>query len=181
MKDEQVRQQRPILLREEGHQHLLNLYRVGLTGKAQPNAEPADMSVDNDAFIDAESVAEYDIGGLSSDSWKFDERVHRLRYLSLMAFHDRGGHPEKALRLVAEKTGALDQLLENLRISRSQGSSGRECPEQPGGDHVDAFIGALRAQDSCDEQLERGIEIELAVGVGILPLEAGQNLGGVSL
>ena len=53
---------------------------------------------------------------------------------------------------------------------------GWESAEQLRRYHVDAFVGALRAQYRCDEQLERCLEVELAVRVGILALQSLQNL-----
>ena len=48
--------------------------------------------------------------------------------------------------------------------------------EQLRGHHVDAFVGALRAQDGRDEQLKRRLEVELAMRVGVLALQPCENL-----
>ena len=74
---------------------------------------------------------------------------------------------DDALRLVPEEPGALDDLLDVLLLRARERLDGRIAREQHRRHHVHALVGALRAQDRGDEQLERRREIELAVRVGI--------------
>ena len=44
--------------------------------QAEAGGEPLDVGVHDDAFIDAEGVAEDDVGGLAADAGERGERLH---------------------------------------------------------------------------------------------------------
>ena len=54
-------------------------------------------------------------------------------------------------------------------------------PSESGGDFIDAFVGALRAENSGDEKLERISVVEFAVNVGVGGAQNGENLSGKKL
>ena len=58
MKNQEMREQRPILSRKERHEILLDFYRVLLAGKAQTLAESGYMGVHRDALVDAKGISQ---------------------------------------------------------------------------------------------------------------------------
>src|SRR5687768_9063168 len=76
VKDENVRDVRPILTRKERHQLLLDFDRVLLRSQAKSHAEPSHMGIDDDSFTSSECVSENYVGGLPSDTGELDQLLH---------------------------------------------------------------------------------------------------------
>src|ERR1035437_4419801 len=68
MPDEPVAEQRPLFLRHELHQLLLDFYRVRLFRQAKAVGKPRDVRIHNDADVDAERVSENDVRRLAPDT-----------------------------------------------------------------------------------------------------------------
>src|SRR5690242_20049609 len=67
--DEQVRPHRPVVLRDDLHQILLDLHRVDeVVRQAEPIRDASDVRVYGDADVLVERVAEDDVGGLATDA-----------------------------------------------------------------------------------------------------------------
>src|ERR1019366_4794424 len=85
------------------------------------------------------------------------------RNLPAMTLDERLRHADDALCLVAVESGASDDLFE-LALYR-----GRECErirvarEDIRRDHVHALVGALRAEDRGNGELERVVVVEFTV------------------
>ena len=84
--DEQMRQHRPTFAREQLHQILLDLHRVGLRGESEAMAHAPDVRIDDDALVLIEGVSENDVRGLSTDARQLHERVHFARDVSAVTF-----------------------------------------------------------------------------------------------
>lgn len=167
MENEQMRQHRPILSWKDLHQLLLGFDRICLGRKSQPQADTTDMGIHNYALVCIEGISENHVCGFSSHTREPNELVHCARNFTAMRLDDAPGHADETLRLVVEKPCRFYELGEFLRICISQCASRRVFREHSGRDHVHALVRALRAQDRCDEKLERRPEIQLAMRVGV--------------
>src|SRR5207244_3901947 len=176
-KDEEVREQRPMVPGEERHQVLLDLLRVVVPGEPEQAAQAADVGIHRDPLVDAIDVAQDDVRGLAPDTGQRAELVHRPRYLAAVVRHQYLRHPDQALRLIAEEAGGLDDLLD-VRLPSAGQRLGRGVAAEEGGCHqVHAGVGALRGQDRGAEQLEGVPVLQRAAGVGVRRQEPRQDLG----
>src|SRR5665213_379211 len=173
--DEPVAEQRPVRLRHQHHQFLLQFYRVRSLRQPKTIGKPRDMSVHDHADIDAEGVSEHDVGRLAPDAGERMQFIHRARDFAVEFFHQRGAAGSDVFRLVAEKTGGLDDLF-NFREWRVRKILGTAVFfEKFRRDDVHALVRALRGQNRGDEQLQRIGKVQFAVGVWISPLERGDD------
>ena len=124
------------------------------------------MGVDRDAG-DAEGVAEDDVGRLSPDSRQGDQVLEARGHLAAESLAEHLAQPDERRRLVAEEPGGPDEGLELVAVGGGVAGGGAVAREQRRRDLVDPLVGALGAEDGGDHQLERGAEVELAVGVRI--------------
>src|SRR5213594_1001352 len=92
-----------------------------------------------------------------------------------MALDQRLSQCDQTLRLVAEEARAPDHLLELLWIGIGERLCSWKSSEDERRHHVDALVGALRAEDCRNQQLEGRFVIELSVRVGIGPLKTREN------
>src|SRR5204862_2418113 len=107
------------------------------------------------------------------------ERFTGLRNLSIMLVDKETAGSDGIFRLHAVEADTLNVLLESGRAERKDrlGCVGSTVKLARG--NVDAFIGRLRRQNHCDEQLERGPILELRTRIGIRlakPRETGHAL-----
>src|SRR6478609_6316253 len=112
MLDQQVGDHRPILLRKEGDERLLDLHRICPGGETESVAETRDVRVDDNAVVASEGVAEDDVRRFASYTGKLHECVHFGRDFTAVAFREGSGHADEALRLVAKEARRLDDLLD---------------------------------------------------------------------
>lgn len=129
------------------------------------------MRVHNDANIDAECIAQNDVGGLASDAIQLRQFLHRLRNLPAMVFDEFAAARPDVLRLVPKKSRRPDGLLKfrerRIRIIRRRAI----FFEQLFCDNVDAFVGALRRKDGGHEQFERFRVTQPTLCPGISPVQ----------
>jgi hypothetical protein len=105
MMDQQVREQRPLVLRHDLHQVLLDLHRVHrVLGQPQPVADARHVRVDDHAHVLPERVAQHDVGRLAPDAGELRELVHRLRHLPAVPLEQCRRHVSQALGFVAVET-----------------------------------------------------------------------------
>jgi hypothetical protein len=167
VEDEQVRELAPALLWEESHQVTLDASRVIVPRQPEPAREPADMRVDDNAFIDAEHVPEHHVRGLAGDATQRRQRLHRLRHLAAMPIDQRSHGLGDGARLhppeVERPDVGRDPFGARARIVRGCG----ERAEEARSGSIDAHIGGLRRQDGGHQQLVRCGPRELAVRIGV--------------
>ena len=159
------------MAREERHQGRLDLHWIVLRDEAEAVAQPQHVGVDDDSFVDGKRVAEDDVRRLSADAGQLDECLHVARHVAAVASDERVGHRDEVRCLAAEEASTPNHLLDIL-LSRGGERCGVGIPhEERWGDHVDAFVCALRAQNRRDEQLESVAVVECAMRVGVRALE----------
>src|SRR4028118_2432679 len=91
VQDQEVREDRPVPLRDRLHEVPLYLLRVVVGGEPEPVGEPPDVGVDHDALVDPEGVAEHHVGGLAPDAWQGHEVFHGPRALAAVVGGGGGG------------------------------------------------------------------------------------------
>jgi hypothetical protein len=177
VKDQQMGEEPPIFLGEERHQLLLDLHGIGLPTQAKQTAQPGDVGVDRNPFIDSKRIAEDDIGCLASHPWQAPELIHGAGYLAAVIGHHGLGHADEALGLVAEEPGGFDDLFQLGRVGPGQLDRGGVAPEQGGSDQIDPRVGALGREDGGTEQLVGVLVVQRATGVRVGLPEAGEDGG----
>src|SRR6266550_575631 len=177
VKDQHVRQHRPIFPRDERHQLPLHFHGIRLASEPEAETESPNVCIDDHAFVFPERVPQNHVGSLAPDTWEFDQSLHRVRNCTAMALDQRFAESDQALRLVTEKPCAFDDLLQLFPLGVGQRLRGGKSLEERGCNHVDALVGALCAQDRRHQQLKRRFVIELTVRIRVSSLEARENLG----
>lgn len=76
-------------------------------------ADPKDMGVDGECFL-AERSVENDIGGLSTDSWKFLKFAPGARNLALIFLDQHLAEENDVLGLGVEQSDRLDRLAQGV-------------------------------------------------------------------
>ena len=176
MEDEQVGEFAPRALRESLHKRLLNLRNrvVGLC-KAESLGEAFDVGIDNDADVDVEGVAEDDVCGLAGDAAQREELVHRGGNLTSEAFDDGLHRFVNGAGFISEQADGLDEGLDLLGSCSGVVGWRWETGKESGRGLVDADIGGLGGEDGCDQEfVGRGVD-ELAVRIGIVIAEGGEE------
>ncbi len=112
MPDQQVAEERPVRAGDQFHKLQLYLGRIRLPGQPEPLRKTGHMSVDDDAHIDVERIAETDVGGFPPHTSEFDKFLHGPGHLAAMPFHDRPAASLDAPGFVAKKAGAFYRLLQ---------------------------------------------------------------------
>ncbi len=167
VKDQQVRNKSPIFLGDEFHEVLFDFDGIGMGGQAQASREAADVGVDHDADVFVEGVAQDDVGGFAAYAAQAGQFLHGLGHIAAEFFQNVLGGLFDGFGFAAEKTGGLDDFFDVSLRSGGQGLDGGIFFEEDRGDHVDAHIGALGGEDGGDEQLERVLMVQGAVGRGV--------------
>ena len=175
MKDEQVRQECPLVAGEERHEVAFDLDGVGLPGQTQPGRNASDVGVHHHALIDAEGIAEHDVGGLPTNAGEDPQLLHRFGYITAVVRDEPLRHADQALRLVPEETSGPDDVLDLGRISYGQRRGVGIAGEQHRSDEIHPFVGALGREDGGGQQLEGIAVVEFAVGVGIFGQKPGEG------
>src|SRR4029078_12822717 len=121
---------------------LLDLDGIPLPGEAEAKTHARNVGVDDDAFVLSKRIAKNDVRRLTPDSGEFDELLHRVRDCSVVPLDQSLAEPDDALRLVAEKSGALDDLLQFFRRRIGERRSRWESLKEQWSHHVHTLVGA---------------------------------------
>ena len=105
MEDQQVGQEGPISLGEQGHQIALDLHRVVVKGETQSLAQPSYVSIDRYSYVDSEGISQHHVRGLASHSRKRVKLFHGIGNLPAMVRDEGLRHSDQVLGLVAEESG----------------------------------------------------------------------------
>ncbi|MEQ9096890.1 MAG: hypothetical protein RIE32_11580 [Phycisphaerales bacterium] len=93
---------RPLVSWKERNQVPLDHGHRGIVrGQAKPLAQPLDVGVDDEPFIDAKGVAEHDAGRFPCDASQGEQFIHRLWYLATKVLDHAGHRRVDRLGLVA--------------------------------------------------------------------------------
>ena len=90
-----------------------------------------------------------------------------LRHLAAEPLGERRAQLDQGVGLGPEEAGRLDHLLELGPVGGGVRGGVGIAREDQRRDQIDPLVGALGRQDGGHQQLERGGEVELDVGVGI--------------
>jgi len=173
--DEPVAEIQPVFLRQQFHQRDLDFFRRLFCRQTEPMRQSYHVRVHDDADDHVERIAENDVCRLAPDAVELDQFLHRARHLAAVTLDEFAAAILDVLRLAAEKSGGLDELLQFRARRVREIFCGAIFFEQLRRDEVDAFVRALRGKDHGDEQLERVRVSQLAVRVGISLLETGDD------
>ena len=158
------------------HELALDALRVGLGREAQAPREAADVRVDRDALAPPERVAADDGGGLAAHARQAHQLLRAARHLAAVALeHGQRGRAAQGARLLVVEAGLEDRLGDLALVGVGERLRVGIALEQPGGDHVDALVGALRREDGGHEQLPWRPEVERAARLRILGAQAAQD------
>src|SRR5271170_7369550 len=175
MPDEPVAEIQPVFLRQQFHQRYLYFFRRLFRDKAKPMRQPYHVRIHDDADNYVKRISQNNICRLSPDAVELEQFLHRARHFAAVTLDEFAAAILDVLRLAAEKSGGLDELLQ-FRARRVREITCRAVFfEQLRRDEVDALVRALRGKDHGDEQLE-GVRVsQLAVRGGISLLETGDD------
>ena len=150
----------------------LNFRFLGVCGLDQSEAarDAKDVSINRECG-NPEGMAEHDIGGLSSDTGEFHQRIHVRRYGSTMLVDKRARHAEQTARLHPEETGGLDLPLQIVRHGGSERGGRRVPGEQPRRHLIHSGIGALGREDGRNQQFVRIRKGQFRPSPGMLAFE----------
>ena len=179
--DQAVGEVDPIFLRHRFHQFFFDLHGIRFVGQAQPASQAADVGVDDDAAGDSKRGAQDDVRCFASHPRQCDQFVEFLRDFAVVLVDQGLGGGVNVLRFVAEETGRLDDLLELGDLGFGHCFGVGVLGEEILGDDVDPHVGALGREDRGDQKLIRRIEVERALGVGIVLLQLPHYRGGPGL
>lgn len=177
VQDDLVREDNPLVPRDDAHKVLLDVLGIVVGGQLQPARDAVDVSVHDDAFGLVEPGAENDIRRLAGDAGQREELIHVVGNLAAEIVDYRLCCSDDGLRLVPEEAGGLDV---GLKLFGSEGGeilNSRIFLEQAGGDHVHAGVGALRREDGSHEEFPCTAVVESAGRCRISCVEALQDIG----
>ena len=103
----------PVLARHQLHQVLFDFFRIGLAGEPQAMGKSRDMSVDNDALILSERVAENNVRSFPADARQPVQFFHRVGNAARVFGHNGGSRRADTLGLVPKETGGTNQSFES--------------------------------------------------------------------
>ncbi|CAG6397921.1 hypothetical protein SCOCK_60254 [Actinacidiphila cocklensis] len=166
VEDDAMRQHRPLRLREEPRDVLLDLLRVLGGGPAEAPGQPSEVGVHGDPRY-AEGVAEDNVGRLAADAGQLDQVFEAAGDLAAEVVAQRRGQAEHRAGLGAEESRGPQDLLQRRRIGRRHRLRRRIQREQRRRRLVHPQVGGLRGQHGGDQQLEGILEVQLGVGVRI--------------
>lgn len=171
VKDNAVAKQRPapvFFFGDNGHQVEFEFDRVAVFGQAQAAAESNHVRVADDTLY-TKAIAQNDIGGLSADTVKGEQLVHRLRDDAAESFENGRTGFLDAFGFVAVKAGRADVVFKLFLRDFEPVFGAAVFFEQVLGDDVDAGVSALGGQDRGNQQFQRRGKIQryLCVGIGL--------------
>src|SRR6266404_1432997 len=82
--DEPVAPVRPMFARDQLHQVLLDLFRIGLARDPKPAGEPNDVSIHDDAFVLPERIPQHHVRRFPADARKPMQFFHGVRNAAAM-------------------------------------------------------------------------------------------------
>ena len=157
----------PLALRQQRRQIVFDPHGIRVLGQPEAIREPRHMRVDDDARRNPKRGAEHDVGRLPPDAVQIDQLFQRLWNIAVVTFDELAAAGLNVLRFVAIETGRTDGLFEFLDRRVRVVGGGAVALEQIARDDVHADVGTLGRQDYGDEQFERRVEVQGALGVAV--------------
>ena len=167
MPDQLVRELYPLVLLQNFHQILLDLFRFFVLREFQPPCESQHVRIDHHAARDSVGRAQDDVGGFSSDARQAEHLLHRARHFATELFQDGFAGAHHRFGFIAKKSGRADFLLQ------FSGTRIRKCLcvwiflVKFFCYQVYADVGALGGKDGRYHQLKRIFVLQFAACVWI--------------
>ena len=177
MQDDGVPGKDPLVLRDDLHQVLFDLDRIGFLGQAQPESQPLDVRVHHESVRFAEPGAQDHIGGLSGHTRKAQQVLHRVRDMCVVLVDQQVGRANHILCLVAEEPRRADLLHERVHVGVGKSLHRRIGIEQGFRHLVDVHIRGLCGHDGGKQQFVRVAMVQGTVGIRVVLVEHGQDAG----
>lgn len=181
VEDELMAELGPVVLRDEFHEVLLDLFGIGFAREAEAVGEAAYVGVHDDADVDVEGVAEDDVGGLAADPVEGGEFLHCFGDIAAVVVDEFAAGGLDVLRLRAVEADAANVFSEFGGAGVRVIGSGLVFLEEFFGDDVHLFIGALGGKDGGDEEFQRVGVVQLAIGIGIDLMQHSNDLLGAGV
>lgn len=169
VKDKTMAKQRPaaaLVFGDDIHQVEFQFNRVGVGGQPQPPRQPYHVRIADDA-LDAEAIAQNNIGGFASNAGKREQFIHCLRDNPAEAVDKQLAGFLDAGRLVAIKARRADILFEFFARQGNPVFGFAVLLKQRFGDDIDPGIGALSGKNRGNQQFQRIGMVEGDFGVRI--------------
>ncbi len=117
------------------------------------------MSIDHQSRL-AEDMAEQHVGGFAANAGQSQQLLHPARDVTAETFQDCACRRLQRLGLLPEKTGRLDELLNFFKRGEGHCRNLWKSPEQLRRRAINSLVGALGGQNSGDQTLPWGGEIQ---------------------
>ncbi len=138
-----MRKANPFILRNELHQVQFDLHGILLFSKSHPQAEPTDVSIDDNTSWDPKSSSKYHICRFTPDPCEAYEGLQILRDLAVMFIYQIFATGFYVLGFVAEETRTLNSCFKLTDGSRGKVGWLFVFAKQVFADHVDSFVRTL--------------------------------------
>src|SRR2546425_8870021 len=103
--DDLMREENPLLSRNDLHQVLLDLLWIVVLRQFQSSRDAMDVGVHDQTFGLAEPGAQDDVGGFAGHSWQREQVIHVLGNLAAELADDFSRRANNRFRFIAKKTG----------------------------------------------------------------------------
>ncbi len=152
MKNNLVREENPSIARNNLHQVPLDCYRIVVLRQIEPTADALHVGIDHHAGGNSVGGAQHHVSGLAGRTRNRDEFLQGSRNVAAELVDYFPGRADDRLRFVVKETCRPDIVRQHFRGNGREIARGRIFCEQPGGDFVDALVGALRGKNRRHQQ-----------------------------
>src|SRR5262249_52357343 len=161
MPNDLVREEDPLLGRNDFHQVLLNLGRIRVPGEFEAPGDSCDMRIDHHADTLLEPGAQNDVSGFACNARQCEKLVHLLGNLPAKVADNLLGGTHDRFRFVTEEAGRPDIRLQVFWSESSKILNRRIFLKNDRCYFVHVYVGGLSGEDGCNQQFPR-----VAVGQG---------------
>ena len=175
--DELMGEDDPFILRDHGHQIILDFLGVLVACQVQALRKPHDMGVNHDAAADAEGGAENDVSGFAGNAGKGKDFVHGARDFAAEFLEDTFAGADDRFCFIAEESRGANFIFQFGGIGIGEIFWRFIFLIKFLGDLIYAHVGALRGENRGNEQLEGVFVFQFAGGGGIGFVEFGEDGG----
>jgi hypothetical protein len=105
-------EQRPLVVRDQFHQGRFDFLWRFLVREAQPIRETRHVRINYDADVNAEGIAQNDVGRFAADAVELRQFIHRPWHFATVLFDQLLAARFDAHCFITEKSQSLDGLLQ---------------------------------------------------------------------
>lgn len=155
VKNEQVREERPLFFGHYTKEVALYLFGVVVLRQPEPARYAPNVSVHDDTLVYREGIAKDHVGGLASHTEEQYQLFHHAGNLSFVLLDEGSSHPLYGASLVSKEAYGAYLLLQKLEFGLRVVLCGSVLLEESSGDLVDPDIGTLGREYRGDQKLKR--------------------------